>query len=175
MKKKEDKNKDVESLREVFGTAKNIFVTGFQKLTVDQDFLLRKAVRDAGGRYKVIKNTLAETAAKGTPSENAFQGLTGMTSMAYTKADPITLAKALTTYAKEHPTFTFKAGVVEGRVVDASGIAALSDMPSREELFGKILYLIQAPGTRLVRAIGGAGRNIAVVLDQALKDKKFSE
>jgi large subunit ribosomal protein L10 len=174
MKKKEDKKKDVEALHDVLKTTKNVFVTGFEKLTVDQDYQLRKAVRDAGGLYKVVKNTLAETAAKGTASERAMEGLTGMTSMAYTKADPIALAKALTSYAKEHPTFTFKVGVVEGRVVDAAGITSLANMPSRAELFAKILFLIQAPGTRLARAIGGAGRNIAVVIDQAVKDNKFS-
>ena len=173
--KKDDKKKEVESLHQVFETTKNVFVTGFGQLTVDQDYQLRKAVREAGGRYKVVKNTLAENAAKGTPSERALQNLAGMTSMAYSKGDPIALAKALTTYAKEHPTFTFKAGVVEGRVVDAGDIVALADMPSREELFAKILFLIQAPATRLARAIGGAGRNIAVVIDQAVKDNKFAE
>ncbi|MCW5979096.1 MAG: 50S ribosomal protein L10 [Bryobacteraceae bacterium] len=174
MKKKEDKKKDVDALHKVFETTNNVFITGFSQLKVDHDYQLRKAVRDAGGLYKVIKNTLAENAAKGTSSQDALSGLAGMTSMAYTKGDPIALAKALTAYAKDHPTFTFKAGVVEGRVVDAGAIVALASMPSREELFGKILFLIQAPATRMARAIGGAGRNLAVVIDQAVKDNKFS-
>jgi large subunit ribosomal protein L10 len=97
-----------------------------------------------------------------------------MTSLAFTAGDPVALAKVLTTYAKEHPTFTFKAGVVEGRVVDVGAISELAQMPSREELFARILYLIQAPATNLARAISGVGRNLAVVIDQAVKENKFS-
>src|SRR5215475_2120300 len=115
MKKKEDKQKDLEALRQDLGDLKNLFVTGYEKLRVDQDFELRKAIRGAGGKYKVIKNNLAEKASEGTPSEQILKGLRGMTSMAYTEQDPVALAKALTVYAKANPTFTFKAGLVEGR------------------------------------------------------------
>ena len=174
MKRKEDKKKDVEALRQIFETTPNVFVTGFEKLTVDQDFRLRRTVRDAGGSYRVVKNTLAENAAKGTPSEGAVDGLVGMNSLAYTNADPVALAKALTAYAKENPTFTFKVGLVEGRVVDASGVQRLADLPSRDELFARLLYLILAPATNLARAISGVGRNLAVVIDQGVQENKFS-
>src|SRR5262252_3613397 len=117
MKKKEDKQKDLEALRQDLSDTKNLFVTGYEKLRVDQDFELRKAIRGAGGKYKVIKNNLASKAAEGTPSEKVLKDLRGMTSMAYTMADPVALAKALTAYAKANPTFTFKAGLVEGRVI----------------------------------------------------------
>lgn len=175
MKNKDEKKKDVAALHELLEKSGSIFVTGFEKLTVQQDFQLRKAVREAGGNYRVIKNSLAENAAKGTNSEDALRGLVGMNSLAYTETDPVALAKALTTYAKENPTFTFKAGVVEGRVIDTSGIQTLSKMPSREELFAKLLFLIQAPATSLARVIGGVGRNLAVVVDQGVQEKKFSE
>jgi large subunit ribosomal protein L10 len=185
MKKKDDKKRDVQDLRDLFGRMPNVFVTGFEKLTVEQDFRLRKTVRDAGGRYKVIKNNLAEKAAKDTPAEDAMQGLRGMTSMAYTDGDPVELAKALTGYAKEHTQFTFKAGVVEGRVFDVGQIEQLTKMPSREELISKLLFLIGAPGNQLaqvVNAVGGktvrvlnaTGSNLTVVLDQACREKKFS-
>lgn len=174
MKKKSEKQKDVAALHELLSGIPNVFVTGFEKLTVEQDFKLRKAVREAGGGYRVIKNTLAENAAKGTVAEDVLQNLVGMTSMAFTEADPVALAKALTTYAKENPTFSFKAGVVEGRVIDASEIKVLSDMPSRDDLFAKLLFLIQAPATRLARAVSGVGRNLAVVVDQGCKEEKFS-
>ena len=175
MKSKDDKNKEVSDLHELLGQTPNVFVTGFEKLTVDQDFQLRKTVREAGGGYRVVKNTLVENAAKGTASEKALAGLGGMTSLAYTAADPVALAKALTTYAKENPTFTFKAGVVEGRVIDASEVERLAEMPSRDELFAKLLYMINAPATYLARAISGVGRNLAVVVEQGVKEKKFSE
>lgn len=174
MKTRQDKRKEAEILHQALEQARHVFVAGFEKLTVAQDFELRKAVRGAGGTYKVVKNSLAEHASRGTPSEPVLRGLTGMTSLAFTTSDPVALAKVLTTYAKEHPTFTFKAGVVEGRVVDAGAIAELAQMPSREELFARILYLIQAPATNLARAISGVGRNLAVVIDQGVKENKFS-
>ena len=174
MKSRKHKQRDVKALHEVLGEAANVFLTAFEKLTVEQDFELRKTVRGAGGRYRVIKNTLAENAAKGTPSEEVLQGLTGMNSMAYTSEDPVALAKALTGYAKQYPTFTFKAGVVEGRVIDTDQIKQLAEMPSRDDLFAKLLFLINAPATYLARAISGVGRNLAVVVDQGCKENKFS-
>ena len=174
MKKKEDKQKDVDSLRQDLDRLQNLFVTGYEKLRVDQDFELRKVVRGAGAKYRVVKNNLAEKASEGTPSEQVLKGLRGMTSMAYTTNDPVALAKALTAYAKANPSFTFKAGIVEGRVIDVKAINDLATMPSKEEIFAKLLFLIQAPAQRLVTAINGVGRNVAVVVDQAVKENKFS-
>jgi len=175
MKKKSDKEKDLEALKKEFEKAQNIFVTGYEKLTVQQDFELRKTIRGAGGNYKVIKNNLAEKAAEGTPAEELMRNLAGMTSLAYTAKDAVALAKALTGYAKTNPTFTFKAGMVEGRVIDVKSIQALSTLPSREEILAKVLFLIQASAQRLVTAIGGVGRNLAVVIDQGVKENKFSQ
>src|SRR5215471_3443088 len=125
MKSKDDKHKDVEKLRGDLEKTKNLFVTGYEKLRVDQDFELRKTIRGAGGKYRVVKKNLAAKASEGTASEPVLQDLKGMTSLAYTTADPVALAKALTTYAKANPTFTFKAGIVEGRVID---IKAINDL-----------------------------------------------
>ena len=174
MKKRSEKQADVVTLREIFEKTPHVFVTGFAKLTVAQDFELRKIVRDAGGSYKVIKNTLAEKAGAGTTAEPVMKNLAGMSSIAYTVGDPVALAKALTKYAKDNPTFTFKAGLVEGRAFDIKSIEALATMPSKEEVFAKLLYLINAPAQRLVTAINGVGRNLAVVVDQGVKENKFS-
>ena len=140
---------------------------------MDQDFELRKAVRGAGGKYRVVKNNLAEKASEGTAAEQVLKGLRGMTSMAYTTTDPVALAKALTTYAKANPTFTFKAGMVEGRVIDVKAINELANMPSKEEIFAKLLYVINAPAQQLVTAMNAVGRNLAVVVDQGVKENKF--
>ena len=175
MKKKEDKKKDIDALRHDLEQSKNLFVTGYEKLRVDQDFELRKVVRGAGGKYRVIKNNLAEKASEGTPAEQVLKDLRGMTSMAYTTGDPVALAKALTTYAKANPTFTFKAGMVEGRAIDIKAIGDLATMPSKEEIFAKLLYLINAPAQRLLGAMTGVGRNLAVVVDQGVKENKFKE
>jgi large subunit ribosomal protein L10 len=174
MKKKSDKQKDVESLRKELESVQNVFLTGFEKLTVQQDYELRKSVREAGGKYKVIKNKLAERAGEGTAAGPILKGLAGMTSMAYTTADPVALAKTLTKYAKDNPTFTFKAGIVEGTVFDIGAIESLATMPSRQDVLAKLLYLIQAPAQRLVSAINGVGRNLAVVIEQGCKENKFS-
>ena len=175
MKKKSDKENDLEALKKNFERANNIFVTGYEHMTVSQDFDLRKVIRDAGGNYRVVKNNLAEKAAEGTAAQNLMKDLTGMTSMAYTTKDPVALAKALTNYAKNNPAFTFKAGMVEGRVIDIRAINDLASMPPREEILAKVLFLIQASAQRLVTAMSGVGRNLAVVVDQAVKENKFSQ
>jgi large subunit ribosomal protein L10 len=175
MKKKSEKAKDLEALKREFERAQHFFLAGYEKITVQQDFDLRKTVRGAGGAYQVIKNNLAEKASQGTPAESLMSDLKGMTSMAFTVNDPVALAKALTAYAKTHPAFTFKSGMVEGRVVDIKSIQELATLPSREEVLSKVLYLIQASAQRLVTAVNGVGRNLAIVVDQGVKENKFSE
>jgi len=174
MKDRNQKEKDLAQLREEFERANSIFLTGYEKMTVQQDFELRKAVRGAGGDYQVIKNTLAEKAAQGLPIGSLMKDLAGMNSMAITKTDAVALAKALTTYAKANPVFTFKAGFVEGRVINVQGIQDLSSLPSKEELIGKIMFLINASAQRMAVALNGVSRNLAVVLDQAAKENKFA-
>ena len=173
MKDNKQKKKEIDALRRDLEQARNLFVTGYEKLRVDQDFELRKAVRGAGGKYRVVKNNLAQKAAEGTASEEVLKNLRGMTSVAYTGNDPVALAKALTAYARSNPTFTFKAGVVEGRVIDVKAIHDLATMPPKEEILAKLLYLINAPATRLVTALNAVGRNLAVVVDQGVKESKF--
>ena len=173
MKKKSEKKKDIDALHQDLEQSGNLFVTGYEKLRVDQDFELRKAVRNAGGKYRVIKNNLAEIAAQGTPSEAVLKNLRGMTSLAYTSNDPVALAKALTTYAKANPSFTFKAGIVEGRAIDVKAINDLANMPPKEAIFARLLYLINAPAQRLVTALNAVGRDLAVVVDQGVKENKF--
>lgn len=174
MKKKSDKEKDLAALRKEFERAQNIFLTGYEKTTVQQDFELRKAVRGAGGKYQVVKNNIAEKASEGTLAESVMRDLKGMTSIAYTLEDPVALAKALTAYAKINPAFTFKAGLVQGRVVDVKSIEALAALPPKEEVFAKLLFLIQSSAQRLVASINGVGRNLAVVVGQAVEENKFS-
>jgi large subunit ribosomal protein L10 len=176
MKKREDKDKDLARLRAEFEKAQSsIFLTGYEKMTVQQDFELRKAIRGAGGHYRVVKNNLAEKAAEGTPAANLMKDLKGMTSMAWTEQDPVALAKTITTFARTTPAFTFRAGLVQGRVVDMKGVQDLSTMPSKEQLYANLLFLINASAQRLVTAISGVGRNLAVVVDQGVKENKFSE
>ncbi len=172
MKNRDEKKKDYEELRKALEKANNVFVNGFSKLTVDQDYNLRKTIRGAGGSYKVVKNNIAEIAAEGTPSQEVLKGLKGMTSRAFTN-DPVGLAKVLTAYAKTNPSFTFKAGLVEGRAIDIRAINDLANMPSKDQIFAKLLYVINAPAQQLVTVMNAVGRNLAVVVDQGVKENKF--
>src|SRR5438270_8029243 len=172
MKKKSEKKRDFDALRAQLNKNPSLFVTGFEKLTVNQDYDLRKTVRGTNGHYEVVKNTIAGKASEGTPAEPALKDLARMTSIAYTENDPVALAKALTAYAKVNPTFTFKAGIVEGRVIDVKAINDLASMPSKEQIFAKLLYVINAPAQRVAMTINAVGRNLAVVIDQGVKENK---
>ena len=172
---KAKKQEQVEKLSKDLKNVSNVVVATYTKLTVAQDYELRKALRGVGAKYQVVKNTLAEKAAKGTRVEGALKDLAGVTSIAYTTGDPVAMAKALTKYAKDTPDFTFKVGVVEGRVVSIKEIESLATMPSKEELMSKLLFLINAPAQRLVTSMGAVGRKLAVVVDQGVQQKKFKE
>lgn len=169
------KAEQVEQLSGELKNVANMVVATYSKLTVAQDYELRKALRSTGARYRVVKNTLAERAAKGTKVEEILKNLEGVTSIAYTTGDPVALAKALSKYAKDNPEFSFKAGVVEGRVVSIKEIQALATMPSKEELYSKLLFLINAPAQRLVTVMNAVGRDLAVVVNQGVEKKKFKE
>ena len=146
----------------------------FTKLTVAQDFELRKTVRAAGGRYRVLKNKLAERAAKGSKIEAALQGLKGVSSVAYTSGDPVALAKALSNWVVENAEFSFKLGIVDGRVINVEEVKALATMPGKEEIFARLLFLINAPAQRLATVINATGRDLAVVINQGVEKEKFA-
>jgi large subunit ribosomal protein L10 len=174
MKNREQKKKDLKALRTDLEKAASVIVSGFSGITVEQDYELRKQVRQAGGKYRVVKNTVAELAARGTPAEQVLKGLSGPTALVYTQGDAVALAKVLTAYARANPALTFKAGVVEGRAFNIAQLADLASMPSKEELISKLLFLIEAPARRLVTVLGALPRNLAVVVDQAVKENKFA-
>jgi large subunit ribosomal protein L10 len=146
----------------------------FAGLTASKDFELRKAVRGAGGSYHVVKNKLAARAGEGTKVEAALKGLKGVSSVAYTSGDPVALAKALSTWVKDNAEFTFKLGIVDGKVITVQEISELANMPGKEELFSKLLFLIQSPAQRLATVINATGRDLAVVINQGVEKEKFA-
>ncbi len=172
---KEEKQKEAEALREQLAKARGIILAGFQGLRVPEDTNLRRKVAQAGARYKVVKNTLAERAAQGTPAESVTRALKGTTSVAYTESDPVALARILTSYAKENPALVFKAGIVEGRVVSLAELGRIATLPSLDVLRSKILFLIKSPAQSLASAASALARNVAVLVQQAGKEKKFKE
>jgi large subunit ribosomal protein L10 len=146
----------------------------FKALTADKDFDLRKTVRAAGGHYHVVKNKLAAKASTGTKIESALQGLKGVSSVAYTSGDPVALAKALSTWVKDNSEFTFKLGIVDGKLITVEEIKDLASLPGKEELFSKLLFLIQSPAQRLATVINATGRDLAVVINQGVEKGKFA-
>src|ERR1700743_1109634 len=146
----------------------------FAKLTVAQDFELRKTVRAARGRYRVLKNKLAARAAQGSKIEAALQGLKGVSSVASTSGDPVALAKALSTWVGENAEFTFKLGIIDGKVITVEEVKQLATMPGKEEIFSKLLFLINSPAQRLATVINATGRDLAVVINQGVEKGKFT-
>jgi large subunit ribosomal protein L10 len=173
MKQRSEKQKDLDQLKSDLAKVSTVILTTFQGITVEEDTKLRRAVQSAGGRYRVVKNTLAERAGAGTPAEPLLKGLSGTNSIAYTSSDPVALAKALTKIAKDVPAFKFRAGIVEGRVLSIDEIQRLSQLPSKEELIGKIMFLLTAPAQRIAAALAGLPRNLAVTVSEAVKANKF--
>ena len=170
---KAKKAEQIDRLTHELEGSSSAIVGTFTRLTVAQDFELRKVVRGAGGRYRVLKNKLAARAARGTKVEQALQGLKGVSSVAYTSGDPVALAKALSTWTQENAEFTFKLGIIDGQLITVEEVKRLATMPSKEEIFSKLLFLINAPAQRLVTVMNAVGRDIAVVINQGVEKGKF--
>ena len=170
---KAKKNAKVKMLASELESSTSAIIGSFKGLTASKDFQLRRIIREAGGSYHVVKNKLAAKAAEGTKVEAALQGLKGVSSVAYTSGDPVALAKALSTWVKDNAEFTFKLGIVDGRVINVSEIQALAMLPGKDELFSKLLFLIQSPAQRLATVINATGRNLAVVVNMAAEQGKF--
>jgi len=168
------KTEKVKALASELERSTSAIVGTFSGLNAAKDYGLRKAIRGAGGSYRVVNNKLAERAGQGTKIEAALLGLRGVTSVAYTSGDPVALAKALAAWVKENAEFTFKLGIVDGKVLNVDEIKALATMPGKEELFSKLLFLIQSPAQRLATVINAAGRDLAVVVNQGVEKGKFA-
>jgi large subunit ribosomal protein L10 len=167
------KAEKVETLAHELEHSTSAIIGTFKGLTASKDFDLRKVVREAGGSYHVVKNKLAARSSQGTKVEAALQGLKGVSSVAYTSGDPVALAKALAGWVKENAEFTFKLGIVDGKVITVQEIAALATLPGKEELFSKLLFLIQSPAQRLATVINATGRDLAIVINQGVEKGKF--
>lgn len=174
-KKRSQKQQQIDSLHQDLLQVSSLILSTFQGLTVEQDTELRRAIEKVGGKYRVVKNTLAERAAKETPAAEVLKGLTGVNSIAYTAGDVVSLAKSLTKYAKDNPAFSFRAGFVEGRAISVKELEELAALPTREELFGKLLGLLQAPAQRLASLLNEPARQTTLILKQGAEENKFSE
>lgn len=172
MKTRVEKDAEIEVLHREFQEAPHALLVGFQGIKVSDDERLRRELRQANLSYRVVKNTLAVRAADGTPMEQLKDNFTGPTAVAVSKDDPVTLAKVLSKWAKESPVFKFKAGIVEGRVIEVTDIETLSNMPSKEVLVSRIMFLVNSGAQRMAVATAGVARNFAVVLDQIRAQKE---
>ena len=170
---KAKKNAKVAMMASELKSSTSAIIGTFKGLTASKDFELRRVIREAGGSYHVVKNKLAAKSSEGTKVEAALQGLKGVNSVAYTSGDPVALAKALSTWVKDNAEYTFKLGIVDGKVITVEEIDSLAKLPGKEELFSKLLFLIQSPAQRLATVINATGRNLAVVINMAAEQGKF--
>src|SRR5271157_3312566 len=169
------KTEKVQSLARELETSTTAIIGTFSKLTVAKDLALRKVIREAGGKYRVVKNKLAAVSSKGTKVEEALKGLKGVNSVAFTSGDPVALAKVFAKWAGENQAeFQFKLGIVDGNLLTVEDVKALATMPGKEEIFSKLLFLINAPAQRLATVINATGRDLAVVLGQGVEKEKFA-
>jgi large subunit ribosomal protein L10 len=168
------KTRKVKTLAKELETSTTAIIGTFSKMTVSQDFELRKTIRAAGGKYHVLKNKLAAKAGEGTKVEDALKGLKGVNAAAFTSGDPVELAKAFSKWVADNADFTFKLGIVDGKLIKPEEVKALAAMPPKEEIYAKLLFLINAPAQRLVTVMNATGRDLAVVINQAVEKEKFT-
>ena len=167
MKTRETKQKDLVALTESLQSAKSAMVVSFTKLTVNKDIEFRNSLREAGAKYQVVKNTLARIATKDTQFEQASEHFKGVTAIAWTENDPVILSKAISKFMKDNADiYTFKTGVVDGRLVDLKQVQSIASLPSKEELISKLLYVLNAQAQRIVTVINAVPRDLAVVIKQ---------
>lgn len=165
MKTRERKQTDLNALTEQLNNSKSAMIVSFTKLTVNKDQEFRNRLRDAGANFQVVKNTLARLAVKGTPYEGASEHFKGVTGIAYSNADAVVLSKTVSKFVKDNgDIYTFKAGIVEGKVVNLQQVEAIASLPSKEELISKLMFVINAQAQRIVTVINAVPRNLAVVV-----------
>lgn len=167
MKTRERKQTDLNALTEQLNNSKSAMIVSFNKLTVNKDQEFRNQLRSAGANFQVVKNTLARLAVKGTPYEGATEHFKGVTGIAYSNADAVILSKTVSKFVKDNADiYTFKAGIVEGKVVDLKQVEAIASLPSKEELISKLMFVINAQAQRIVSVINAVPRNLAIVVKQ---------
>ncbi|MBV9214836.1 MAG: 50S ribosomal protein L10 [Acidobacteria bacterium] len=172
MKSRETKAQDLAALTESLASSKSAMVVSFSGLTVGKDQEFRNSIREAGAKYQVVKNTLARIAVKGTQFEDVSDSLKGVTAIAWTDDDPVVLSKAISKFMKDNADiYTFKTGVVDGKLVDLQQLGVIASLPSKEELISKLLYVLNAQAQRIVTVINAVPRNLAVVVDQIGKQE----
>lgn len=171
---KEKKHELAKLYSEGLANAPHAYLVRYDGLTVPQDTELRARVRETGASYAVVKNRIALRAVEGTALADLAEHFSGPTAVAYCQDDPVALAKALTEFAKTAPALQFKAGLLDGQAVAGDDIKAIANLPSREELITKLVYLLQSPIARFVRSLGAIPQQFVTVLDQIRQQKEGS-
>jgi large subunit ribosomal protein L10 len=172
---KADKQAELQLLEGMFHGADAAILIDYKGINVPQVTELRRELKKASARYKVVKNTLAKRALKGTTFEALAAHFEGTTAVAYTESDPVAMAKTLTAFMKNAPALKVKAAVVQGQAINPAQVTELANLPGKPELYAKLLFLLNAPATNLVRVLSAVPRDLVNVLAQAEKKRAQSE
>ena len=172
---KAQKREQSDQLRETLSDAQAVFLLENHGLKVNDINQLRSQIRQTEGAYKVVKNSVVKLAVEGTPMEEMTPFMVGPKALAFTAGDAVELGKVLKDFSKKHPELVWREAYLEGQILDPEAAQEIAEMPTKDELIAKLLYMLQSPIRRLVVALNGPIQNMTTVIAQIADQNEKQE